>query len=511
MNSSDENQYITAFKLVKKKEFYKAELSLLDLYQKYPNNHSLINNVGVFYAIKKDLKNSLIFFRKASNLDKSNIEYLFNLANSLYQNELFDEALIAYQKLLNKKNTSLINHKIGLCYFNLNNFEKSINYLKKALKDNLKSDSLLYDLGVVYEKSYDFENAYLHYQKFLNIKLNHLKASNNCANCLKHLHKFDEAISTFEELTRKFPNESVVFWNYSLLKLLLGDFEHGLKMYEHRLIKDKPEINNLINLLNLRKWNGENNLSGKTILILTEQGLGDYIQFSRFFSFLNSQGAKIIINPPQTLQKLIKTMVVDFHLLDEAGTQKIDYYCHLMSLPYLLGIDNNNIPKNIPYLFPAIKKSLILKKSKLKKIGIVFEGSKEHSNDKLRSIKIDKFDEIFNLPFEFHSLQINNQSLTKEYNQIIKHDDEIIDLYDTSSLIQQMDLIISVDTAIAHLAGALNKEVWILLPFTPDFRWMLNSSNTPWYPSAKLYRQKNFGDWNKVLEEVKKSLLLFSQ
>ena len=511
MNSSDENQYIIAFELVKKKEFDKAELFLLDLYQKYPKNHSLVNNVGVFYAVKKDHKNSLIFFRKASVLDKTNIEYSFNLANSLYQNELFDEALIAFKQLLNKKNTSLINHKIGLCYFNLNDIEKSISFLKNALKDSLESDSLLYDLAVVYEKSYDFENACLHYQKFLNIKPNHLKASNNYANCLKHLHKFDEATSIFRKLIKEFPNESVVFWNYSLLKLLLGDFEHGLKMYEHRLIKVKPEINNSTNLLNLKKWNGEKNLSGKTILVLTEQGLGDYIQFSRFFSFLNSQGTKIIINPPQTLQKLIKTMNVDFHFLDEADTEKIDYYCHLMSLPYLLGINIYNIPKKIPYLHPKIKKSLLLKKSKLKKIGIVFEGSKEHSNDKLRSIKIDNFDEIFNLSFEFHSLQINNQSLTKEYNQIIKHDYEIIDLYDTSSLIQQMDLIISVDTAIAHLAGALNKEVWILLPYTPDFRWMLNSSNTPWYPTAKLFRQKIFGNWKMVLEEVKLNLLSFMQ
>ena len=225
---------------------------------------------------------------------------------------------------------------------------------------------------------------------------------------------------------------------------------------------------------------------------------------------LKNLGAKIIVDTPKSLDKIIRTMKVEFTHIDELKEAKFDYNCLLLSLPLALNTTLETIPNKTPYLFtPKDNKDYWKEKlgNKLRKrIGLMWNGNPENENNHNRSIDLKKLIKLFDLPYEFHSLQINHNKfeleIIKKYENLFIHENEIKGFDKTAGLIESMDLIISVDTSVAHLSGALNKKVWILLAFTPDYRWLLNQENSPWYPSAKLYRQSKKGNWDNVIENI---------
>jgi ADP-heptose:LPS heptosyltransferase len=181
-----------------------------------------------------------------------------------------------------------------------------------------------------------------------------------------------------------------------------------------------------------------------------------------------------------------------------------------MSLPHAFNTTAHNIPVSIPYLFSdKIKREYWNKKLSKKtkpRIGLVWSGSASHKNDKNRSLLLKDLEPIVQLPFDFHSLQKevreNDQKTLFEFEQIHQHQNELNDFSDTAALIDEMDLIISVDTSVAHLAGALGKDVWILLPYHPDYRWMLDRNDSPWYPTCTLFRKSKIDDWSDVVLEI---------
>jgi hypothetical protein len=193
---------------------------------------------------------------------------------------------------------------------------------------------------------------------------------------------------------------------------------------------------------------------------------------------------------------------------------KFDAYCPLMSLPYVFKTSINSIPNSVPYLFADQKKvkswMARLGNHHKKRIGIVWSGSFNHKNDHNRSIPLVELSQLFDLPFEWHSLQKEYRATDKDFlslhPNIHQHQDELIDFSDTAALIECMDLVICVDTSVAHLAGALGKETWVLLPYAPDYRWMLDRSDSPWYPSIKLFRQDQSWRWDRVINELKLQL-----
>ena len=258
-------------------------------------------------------------------------------------------------------------------------------------------------------------------------------------------------------------------------------------------------------------WLGEESLINKTLLVESEQGIGDVIQFCRYIPLLANSNTKIIMETPKTLYSIIKTLGPNVKIIEQGKElPHFDYHIPIMSLPLAFKTSLNDIPKNIPYLFVDDQKRKIWKEElgeqKKIRLGLAWSGSKIHKKDKNRSLLLRELSCIFQLPLELHSLQKEIREIDKltlvEFNQIYQHQEKLDDFSDTAALIEKMDLIISVDTSIAHLAGALGKPIWILLPFNPDFRWMLNVKNSPWYPSARLFRQPKIGDWESVINEV---------
>ena len=325
--------------------------------------------------------------------------------------------------------------------------------------------------------------------------------------------KLTQALESYDRALSLEPDSAEVNWNKSLLLLLQGNYAEGWPLYEWRLKRDElsadyPQFQQPL-------WRGETELSGKRLLIHVEQGLGDMVQFCRFVPGLVSLGAEVILQVQKPLMPLISTLVSDVALIAKGDPlPEFDLYCPLMSLPYALGLTTETIPSFDSYLSAdPVKVEDWRKKlgpSDLLRVGVVWSGRPEHKNDHNRSISLDALSPVLDLPVEWHSLQkeyrASDVDALSRLDQLHQHQEALSDFSDTAALIENMDLVVTVDTSVAHVACALGKPTWILLPYLSDFRWLLDRSDSPWYPSATLYRQKEPGDWSPVFAKLTEDL-----
>jgi len=258
-------------------------------------------------------------------------------------------------------------------------------------------------------------------------------------------------------------------------------------------------------------WDGQESLRGKSILLHAEQGLGDTIQFARYVASIERLGASVILEAQKPLVRLLTSLQATSTVIVQGNRlPEFDFHCPLMSLPLAVGTTLNTIPAENPYLYadPENRKAWQKRLGPKPKprVGLIWSGAVGHANDKNRSIPLEMLATLLKLDCEYHSIQKGLREGDAEClakSGIISHDGGLQDFLDTASLVMEMDVIISVDTSVAHLAGALGKRVWVMLPFVPDWRWMIEREDSPWYPSARLFRQPAIGDWQSVIERVK--------
>jgi hypothetical protein len=346
----------------------------------------------------------------------------------------------------------------------------------------------------------------------LSLNPNYAEAHNGRGVALKNMGRLRDALDSFNAGSSINPDYVDANWNRSLSLLMSGRYGEGWRLYEWRWGREEIKAQRRFHE---KSWLGENDVSGKTVLIYPEQGFGDYIQFCRYATLLNDLGAHVILLVPAALVSIVSTMKMDIDVIEEGGgIPSFDYQCPIMSLPLAFRTEVASIPAAVPYLFSDSLRTIQwqnkLGEKKRPRIGLVWSGNATHTRDYDRSIPLSLFRPILDLPLEFHSLQIEVRSNDLEAlslsDRIALHTDELDDFADTAGLVEAMDLVISVDTSVAHLAGAMGKPVWILLSFVPDFRWMLERSDSPWYPTATLFRQPKIGDWKNVISELEKNL-----
>ena len=313
------------------------------------------------------------------------------------------------------------------------------------------------------------------------------------------------AVQEFERALAIAPELPDAHWNRGLARLVSGALKDGFAGYEYRW--RLPEFTPRHTDIPL--WHGEA-LEGKSILVHSEQGFGDTLQFVRYTDALKTQGAEVYLETHAPLRRLLEGMPSLNRVLQRGDAlPDVDVQLPILSLPHRLGTSFEILPKEIPYI-PFNSDSVPdLGVTSGLNIGLAWAGRPTHKNDVNRSVSLDVLKPLFELSgATWVSLQID-----------ARHDDaisanlplrdlrpQITDFADTASAIGALDLVISVDTAVAHLAGALGKDVWILLPFAPDWRWFLNREDSPWYPSARLFRQQSPGDWGEVIRRVAAAL-----
>ena len=481
-------------------------------------NQELLKEAINLHLSGKNTK-AIEVYKKILISEPSNLIALNNFASLLNTINKHKEAKILLKQALKIKPDyfDALNN-LGISMKLSKEYLEAINIFKSLLKLKPNFVKALINWGNCLQSLKKFEKALDIYDKALNIEPNSVEVLYNKGTCLNELNLQDKAAIIYNKILMLDSNFVEAKWNLALIQLLQGNYVDGWKNHEIRKKREKTK-KDYINLLENKSWLGKKKLAEKTIYIFSEQGLGDYIQFCRYLPMLKNLGAKIILNTPKTLDRIIKTLNIEYTHINDLKKLEFDYNCPLMSLPLAFNTELHTIPNQIPYLFtPKDKIAYWGKKlgSKIKKrIGLMWSGNPQYENDHNRSIYLEKLTEFFDLPFEFHSLQIDynkfDLKLLKKYKNLICHQkDELLGFDNTAGLIESMDLIISVDTAIAHLSGALNKPVWLLLPFTPDYRWLLNRNDSPWYPSMKLYRQTKKNDWDTIIKKVRKDLQNFN-
>ena len=337
--------------------------------------------------------------------------------------------------------------------------------------------------------------------------------------CLSRLGRLDEALASYDHAIELEPALADGYFRKSTIKLARGEFEEGWKLYEWRWKAQKQDGSFQCNR---PLWLGNESIANKTIIILVEQGLGDVIQFCRYVPMVEALGAKVIFGLPAELVEIISGLKGNFEIItDDENVPEFDCYCPVMSLPLAFNTTLATIPRDIPYLVcdsgkAACWKSLLGTKARLR-VGLVWSGGVRPDQpevcamNKRRNVPLSMFACFKHLDIEFYSLQ-KGQPAESELAElmttawdgpvILDYTSQLNDVSDTAALIENLDLVISVDTAVAHLAGALGKKVWILNRFDNCWRWLRDRSDSPWYPTATLYRQPAAGDWASVMAEV---------
>ncbi|MDF0555340.1 TIGR03032 family protein [Kamptonema sp. UHCC 0994] len=415
------------------------------------------------------------------------------------------------EKILQPEDTEYLLN-LGNDAYNQGNLEAAMQQYQKCLE--LKPDYLMarYNLGVVYLEQEQWEEAIIELEQVIARDPNHAEAYNNLGIISQHEHRLNQAIEYYQKaiaIRYQFPD---AHFNLGMALLQMGEYTQGFAESEWRW-----QTNNFTPFICPQPlWDGSD-LSGKTILIHTEQGSGDAIQFIRYIPLVAERNCRIILVCIPDLMPLFATIPHIDKMIPpgDIATSEFDVYAPLMSLPHILGTTLDTIPAQIPYLeareqnvvFPILHSSQY---NKLK-LGIVWCGSHTHKNDRNRSCQLDDFAPILNMRnIDFFSLQ----KVTKPTDVAKLQEFNVCDLSyylrdygDTARAIAQLDLVITVDTSVAHLAGALGKPVWTLLCYSPDWRWMLERNDTPWYPTMRLFRQSQPRDWVEVFNRVAEAFL----
>lgn len=337
------------------------------------------------------------------------------------------------------------------------------------------------------------------------------KVHHNFGIVLHALNRLDEALARYRKAIDLQPGYAEARFHMSLTQLLKGDFASGWQGYEFRWAIRNAAPRRLEGPL----WHGSRPVAGQRIALWCEQGLGDAIQFCRYAPLLTNLGAKVILEIPAELKSLAGTLPgVDTLVVQGEPLPAFDVHCPLLTLPLALSTDLETIPGAVPYLSAepgkvASWRSRIAAEGGLR-IGIVATGNLKHSNDRNRSLTLESFSPLMRDGINLYLLQKECRPVDEDFlraNPAIRDlRPWLMDLSDTAAAIECLDLVISVDTAVAHLAGALGKPVWILLPYNPDWRWLMDRPDSPWYPTARLFRQPALGNWPVVIRDVSEAL-----
>ncbi len=321
-----------------------------------------------------------------------------------------------------------------------------------------------------------------------------------------------EAVAAAREALRHLPDDVELHWALSMASLLLGDFTTGWTEHEWRL--RHPIYSRKVVQLPQPRWQGEL-LGGRTIFLHAEQGFGDSLQFIRFVPEVARKAGTVLLHvPPQLIPLVADSLPANCTLVDEdAPLPAMDFQLPLMSLPLVLGITLATLPAAVPYVRPdarAVARWRERLDLRSPRVGITWSGNPAHENDRNRSISLESFHSIAVDGCHFFALQpeirVDDRAALNQWPGLVDLGKELRDFADTAALMEALDLIITVDTSVAHLAGALGKPVWILLPHLPDWRWLLERNDSPWYPTARLFRQERAGDWSTPLAKVQAEL-----
>ena len=439
------------------------------------------------------------------------------LGDALMDVQRVDEAVAAYRQASRIDDCAEIQNNLGIALCELGKLKESAAAYHRAIKlqpDHAPAHS---NLGNTLNQQGRTEDALAAYRRAIELQPDYAVARNNLGNLLMHLGRLEEAADACEQALVIDPDFATAKWNRSLLHLLRGEFEKGWPLHEARWQTkgfSSPKRN-----FPQPMWDGSP-LNGRRLLVHAEQGFGDSIQFVRYVPLVAARGGAVVVECPRSLAELFGTVAGVSEVIPEgAPLPPFDLHVPMLSLPFVLGTTLETVPRELPYLTPFPSRCLawreLLGGGARLKVGLAWAGNPGHLRDRLRSIPLRQLLPVLGVDgVDFISLQKDVGSAQPRQfaaaTKMADHTAHIHSFADTAALVSQLDLVIAVDTSVAHLAGALGKPVWVLLPFAPDWRWMVEREDSPWYPTMRLFRQQRIGDWDPVIAKVRGELQAFA-
>jgi tetratricopeptide (TPR) repeat protein len=478
-----------------------------------PNYVQAHNNRGIVLHTLKHYDQALLSFKKTIALKPDLAEAYYNMGNNLKQLQRLDEALGYFdQAIALQPDFAAAHNNRGLTQLALRQFQPALESFDRTLALNPQYTEAYNNLGNVLQTVNRYAEAISSFNRAIALLPDAAPAYNNRGKALQDTQQFQAAEADFRYAIALQPDYAGAYWNLALLQLMTGRFEEGWRLFEWRwqdLQKAQTKI------FTQPSWLGEQPVSGKVVLIYAEQGFGDFLQFCRYAPMLEALGAHVVIETPPALTTLLGSLPGSFTIVEQGQPlPDFELQCPVMSLPLAFNTTLGTIPASTPYFYADDLKREIWRQKlgpiTQPRIGLTWSGSIIQQNDHNRSIPLKTLAPLFTLPLEFHCLQneIRQQDAAQlqDYPTLHTHFAEINDFADTAALIAEMDLVISVCTATAHLSGAMSKPVWILLPHVACYRWLRHRTDTPWYPSATLLRQAESGNWPGLVAEVVQKL-----
>ncbi len=509
------------------------------------------NNLGNALAGKGDLEGAALCLAEALRRRPDYAEALLNLAHVRRKQHRFDEAARCCQQALAlvpeffhahltlavvlvalgrveaaegaaRRAVSLRPEdpdgwaQLAMCLIEQKRYRPAVACAQEALRRNAEHPQALNNLGAALMELGEADSAARCFRQAVALKPDLADAHYNLGNVYREAKDPARALACYEEALRLEPEHARARWNRALTLLWTGDWERGFEEFEWRwrmpFLKPRAFAQPL--------WDGAP-LSGRTILLWAEQGLGDVIHFVRFARQVKERGGRVLVEAPRALLELLQTAAGTDGVVAAGGVlPPFDVQAPLMSLPRILGTRPDRLPAAVPYLCAPRERRAAWQErfSRLSglRVGLVWSGNPEHAHDRRRSVDLEVLAPLGRLPgVSFVGLQYGARSCQgwapPPGLRLVHVGPELGSFAEAAAAIAALDVVISVDTAMAHLAGALGVPVWVLLSFVPDWRWGLEGDTTPWYPSMRLFRQQTAGDWASVVSRLAAALEVLAQ
>ena len=536
-----------AVQAIQNGNFSGAETILKRVIQAHPTNLAALNILGLASASQSKHREAVEIFKKAVRINNKDPGLHYNLAKALLESGNDAEAIQHHKKtteLATKNPNAWLNYGKSLsnlgrhqeaiekydralsiesgfaeAFLNkgaslkeLKKYQEALDCAEKALSLNSSLAEAWSNRGVALKELRRYQEAIESYEKAISIKPDFYEAWLNHGSALSEIKNYDQAVESYNHVINIKPDFYNAHCNKAFIQLLTGDFENGWVNYEHRWGITKAEPYRHSNIARLKDVQG---VKDKKILVWGEQGHGDTIQFVRYVQMIQDKGAKVTLEVQPSLKKLLADSITNCEVICPGeSSQKYDYEIPLMSLGLLFKTNLSSIPSKTPYLRASEAKlefwsqNLKLKDDQLN-IGIACSGfiGEKHFDNRLIDIeKFQPFSDSANIFLIQKDLRSSDAKYLESQKSIRYLGNEIHSFEDTAAIIELMDSIVTIDTSIAHLAGALNKKTYLILAWNPDWRWLQDRSDSPWYPSVNLIRQKSINNWDGCLESIFTSL-----
>lgn len=483
---------------------------------KTPTRANALYKRGVCFRHLMRLEEACISFGKALTIYPGHFDALNDRGRTLLDLWRADEALMDFRKAIEiEPNSAALLNNCGITLILLRRCEEALETLDRALSISPDLAELFNNKGNALKYLGRFDEALANYDRAIALKPDYAEAHSNRGNCLDEMGRYGDALSCYKDALALQPDHADTHWNIAVNRLRAGDLRTGWVENEWRWKIKSLQVKHR----HFRQplWIGVEPIDGKVVLLHNEQGLGDALQFFRYIPLLAARGARVVLEIDEPLKELVSGLAGVSHCFAKGGTlPDFDFHCPLTSLPLAFETTLDTIPSAVPYISVGARATdwgTRLHSQNLPRIGLVWSGNPIHNNDRNRSMPLECLLPLLDVKARFVSLQKDirpsDEPVVRERNDILHLGAELQSFADTAALIEHLDLVISVDTSVAHLAGALGRPVWIFLPYVPDWRWLLDREDSPWYPTARLFRQSQTREWHSVVDEVQRALTEF--